>query len=233
MLPMMRLRRLGPFALFALATIACTSVLGTFEVADVAGTDGGGTTDGPAPADGATDMGKPADGGADAKDSGGDVKTDAPPEGGASKCRVADGGAGAAPVEVFNASVGLVGCGGAVNWADRALLCGPGCTVVGAEKFVVYNVSNKVPTHHYWTDDDLFYSGSPPSCAANTNNVGSACPGRPMRVCVDGPNGTSTTDPSGNTCTWTGCGLNNTAKNDHFGGCAANPTAGTLCICPP
>ncbi len=45
-----------------------------------------------------------------------------------------------------------------------------------------------------------------------------------MRVCAD-----VTFDPLGNQCNWQGCAWQDTAENDHFGGCDDNLTAGTLC----
>jgi CubicO group peptidase (beta-lactamase class C family) len=45
-----------------------------------------------------------------------------------------------------------------------------------------------------------------------------------MRVCT-----ATGADPEGNSCTWTNCALG-ASEFGSFGGCASNPTAGTLCV---
>ncbi|MDY0001923.1 MAG: hypothetical protein RBU30_11555 [Polyangia bacterium] len=75
-------------------------------------------------------------------------------------------------------------------------------------------------------DDDLRWNGLADSCWVSTTQGYATCsPDRPMRVCA------GSLDPLGNTCGWTGCGLNALSDLDYFGGCASDPTAGTLC-CP-
>jgi hypothetical protein len=125
---------------------------------------------------------------------------------------------------------GIVGCNGSVTWANRASLCGTGSHVASATEWATWN-GGSVPTHDYWTDDNLTRGGTgPSSCSADLpsfDSSGSACDaGQPMRVCTPGGN-----DAEGNQCTWTNCGLDSTGPNLYFGGCSgtSNRTAGSLC----
>ncbi|TQF15277.1 hypothetical protein FJV41_14470 [Myxococcus llanfairpwllgwyngyllgogerychwyrndrobwllllantysiliogogogochensis] len=122
-------------------------------------------------------------------------------------------------------SNGMVGCAGSTNWAGRAALCAPGYRVATAAEWVGLH-GTSVPTHHYWTNDDLKYTGSAAACYVSAT-VGSACPaGQPMRVCRS-----TGTDAEGNTCNWVNCGFGALPPpNQYFGGCAGNPTAGALCV---
>lgn len=115
----------------------------------------------------------------------------------------------------------MVGCGGAVGWDARAQLCGPGYHVCAAAEWNARRGS-AVPTGDYWTNDNLQYAGVANACQAVYSGGTSCGVNRPMRICTGGA------DKYGNTCTWTGCGLA-TAQNQYFGGCVANPTAGTAC----
>lgn len=133
---------------------------------------------------------------------------------------------GVLPAELFGESVygpKVVGCAGKVTWSQRATLCGPGSRPCTAAEWVDARGS-QVPTHDYWTNDNLRYGGTSSSCYASTTS-GAACPtGQPMRVCTS--NGT---DQEGNACNWTSCGYGSASPNQYFGGCANNTTAGTLC----
>ncbi len=129
----------------------------------------------------------------------------------------------------------IYGCGGAVAWASRNSLCD------GSKKFAAISpglwveyVNNvglaaSTPTAHYWTSQDIGWSGvGSANCSATTPGTGSSCgTEQPMRVCVDSTSG-GVTDAYGNVCNWTNCGYN-TTTNQHFGGCAGNLTAGTIC----
>ena len=120
---------------------------------------------------------------------------------------------------------GMAGCAAVLTFPDRAALCAPGWHVCSAEEWVARR-DGAVPGFHYWTDDNLRFSGSPASCAVSATNTSfNACADtEPMRVCNP-----SNTDPLGNFCNWTQCGLETTTPIEHFGGCAGNTTAGTLC----
>lgn len=123
----------------------------------------------------------------------------------------------------------MVGCAGAVTWPSRASMCAPGFVPCGATWWPALR-GGTAPTHNYWTNDPLRYSGSVFSCAAQVSG-GNACgPSTPMRVCTSG------TDAEGNQCTWHNCGLGTTAPNQYFGGCSGSggfTTAGTLCCRAP
>jgi hypothetical protein len=119
-------------------------------------------------------------------------------------------------------SGGMAGCGGSVTWANRASLCAAGYRPATAAE---WQFSGGVPTHDYWTNDNLEYGGTAGSCFVSYSQ-GSACPaGQPMRVCTS-----SGTDAEGNLCNWTNCGMESSAYNAYFGGCSGNTTAGTLCV---
>jgi hypothetical protein len=139
--------------------------------------------------------------------------------------------AGALAVQEFGN--GMVGCAGSVLWQNRGTLCGLGyhpATAIEWQSFW----GNTAPTRDYWTNDNLGYAGSgTSSCAAvdplnNQGNqeAGYPCPsGQPMRICT-----AAGTDPNGNQCNWTKCGLGVNSPNEYFGGCAGNSTAGTICM---
>jgi hypothetical protein len=115
----------------------------------------------------------------------------------------------------------MVGCSGAVTWPQRISLCGSGSRVCGADEWTMY--ISAVPTHDYWTDENLRYSGAPGACAVSNTDGNLCTPDQPMRVCT-----ATGSDPEGNRCNWTGCGFQQTS-NAYFGGCDGNTTAGTLC----
>ncbi len=145
--------------------------------------------------------------------------------------------AGAVP-ESFNDN--MVGCSGAVTFAQRASLCGAGFLPCTARhwRFELAG-SGRAPGHHYWTDDDLLYlaNGFSGDCAVTADaawpNVVDLCsPASPMRVCApigDPEAAGGHTDSSGNECNWINCGYETTTPHAYFGGCMTNNTAGTLC----
>ncbi len=120
---------------------------------------------------------------------------------------------------------GMSGCSGSVAWSDRADLCGSGTVVCSGQQWVDLR-SGQVPGLHYWTDDDLRYSGVPTACSVS-QTVGALCPLAPMRVCTP-----TIDDALGNHCNWINCGWETTTPNEYFGGCGGNLTAGTLCCTP-
>jgi hypothetical protein len=125
---------------------------------------------------------------------------------------------------------GMVGCGGSSVWSNASQLCGSGFRLCSAAEWVANNVNgaNVAPTADYWTSDTLQFSGQEHSCQVMlSGGVSCMTHGGPMRVCMPGD---FATDGFGNSCNWTGCGLN-TTTNQYFGGCAGNTTAGALC-CP-
>jgi len=135
--------------------------------------------------------------------------------------------------QTFDGHPGSVyGCAGNVTYPNRATLCASGFHVCSSTEWST-TWKNVTPTHHYWVDDYLNYSGNGPGlCAADNNGTGNNCGATtPMRVC----SASSGTDPEGNICNWNNCGLNNTSytagsyANQYFGGCGGNTTAGTLC----
>lgn len=164
------------------------------------------------------------------------------------------------PLQSFSGT--MAGCAGSVTFADRAALCNAavGCAPCNAAQWVA-NAGGQAPTHQYWVDEALRYSGSEYACGA-TLEADAAAPNtytcspasQPMRVCVDGDGGVpgngyarASIDSNGNTCNWTHCDFGGPidfldagdggdatppTKNLHFGGCNNNPTAGTLCCCP-
>ena len=121
-------------------------------------------------------------------------------------------------------SGGMVGCAGAVGYADRSSLCAPGFRTATAAEWVALH-GGLAPTHDYWTNDGLRYSGSGTSACSVSAEVGFSCGATPMRVCT-----TTGSDPEGNVCNWQHCGLETTAPDQFFGGCVGNTTAGALCI---
>jgi len=120
---------------------------------------------------------------------------------------------------------GVIGCSGAVTWPQRATLCGSHSRVCTSEDWQRAHGSS-APLHDYWTDENLYYSGSAGLCAVSTTFGQPCIADQPMRVCT--PTGQ---DPEGNMCNWVNCQGPDQITNDFFGGCNGNPTAGTLC-CP-
>ncbi len=119
---------------------------------------------------------------------------------------------------------GMVGCAGAVTFANRATLCASGYRPATSAQWVS-NRGTAVPTHNYWTDDALKFSGSGPSACSVSTTVGNDCGTTPMRVCT-----AAGTDTEGNACNWTHCGINTTTPDQFFGGCSGNTAAGTICM---
>jgi hypothetical protein len=121
-------------------------------------------------------------------------------------------------------SIDMTGCPATVTWADRATMCTPGYTPCTGQQWVDRR-ADIGPTHNYWTDDDLGYSGDEATCSAAVD-AEYACEGEikaPMRVCA------GSTDALGNECNWTNCRWGDGVTNEFFGGCDGNNTAGTLC----
>jgi len=121
---------------------------------------------------------------------------------------------------------GIVGCAGSVTYPNRASLCAAGYHPLPA---MVWRTSRgtTVPTHHYWTEDVLNYTGTGTGmCGAVYPATGTACPtDDPMRVCAS-----TVIDPEGNHCNWFNCSVDSSGTNDYMGGCSGNHTAGTLCV---
>ena len=125
--------------------------------------------------------------------------------------------------QVFNN--GMVGCAGAATFVNRGVLCAAGYQPATTLQWTS-NRGSVIPTHDYWTNDLLRYTGAGSSSCFVSLSVGTDCgASTPMRVCS-----AAGTDPEGNHCNWTQCGLYANAPNQYFGGCAGNTTAGTLCI---
>lgn len=140
-------------------------------------------------------------------------------------------GSGAACLENMPGSIGFgpesfgnnaVGCPGAVTWDARA--CGSGSRPCTASEWIAAR-GTAVPTHDYWTNDNLRYNGSGTNACFVSTTVGNLCPtNQPMRVCKSGG-----ADPEGNVCNWTDCGYGANTPDRYFGGCSGNATAGLLC----
>lgn len=121
---------------------------------------------------------------------------------------------------------GAVGCAGSVTFDSRNSLCANNGHVCSAAEWATMNGS-VAPTHDYWTDDVLMFNGDGSgSCSVSTSSGWSCFDNEPMRVCAGDGN-----DPEGNSCNWTGCGIDGSTNNLYFGGCDGNMTAGALC-CP-
>jgi hypothetical protein len=239
----------------AWCTVACTALLGDFEVQEQGASvldDASAQPDSPTwpgesldgtipsdprdPRDASNDAGRSdagSDGGPGAQDSGGSDASDGsvldtglppPPP---LPCRDANRN-GTNARDQFAGE--MYGCGGSVTFPDRANLCGAHCRVCTATDWV-RNRGGRAPTHSYWTNDVLNYSGASQDCAVMLTG-GFTCPANePMRVCIDGATNGASVDPSGNRCNWFNCGYDTNAPNQYFGGCAGNATAGTLCCC--
>jgi hypothetical protein len=124
------------------------------------------------------------------------------------------------PDDVF--APGMVGCGGAVAWAQRASLCAPGYSPCTAAEWDTFRAGASASAD-YWTDDNLQYLGTGTGNCEAVLSGGNSCGTSPMRVCKPGGN-----DSYGNHCNWTACGYN-VYTNESLGGCLGNTTAGTLC----
>ncbi|MDB4946198.1 MAG: Tryptophan synthase alpha chain [Labilithrix sp.] len=134
---------------------------------------------------------------------------------------------GAAVGDTFGTPVTMTGCLGKVGYDQRASLCPAGAHVCSAVEWVARR-AGKAPTYAYWTNDDLGWSGTNGSCAAErvggySCRLHSSDPRQPMRVCG------GAIDALGNQCRYSGCGLDTASPNQYFGGCQGNPTASTLC----
>jgi hypothetical protein len=122
----------------------------------------------------------------------------------------------------------VVGCAGSVTWDNRASLCATGSPVLTGDLWKIYH-GNLAPTHDYWLDDNLRYSGSGPNSCSASSSTGTLCPAnQPMHVCTD-----TGADPEGNYCNWTHCGYQTNSPDQYLGGCVGNLTAGTLCYYGP
>jgi len=119
---------------------------------------------------------------------------------------------------------GMVGCAGAVTFANRNSLCAPGFRTVSAAEWTALR-RGVAPTHNYWTNNNLRYSGTGTAACSVSPETGTSCGSTPMRVCT-----ASGTDAEGNQCNWQHCGLETTTPDQYFGGCLGNTTAGALCI---
>lgn len=120
----------------------------------------------------------------------------------------------------------FIGCAGTVSWGNRDSLCGPRQVALPAGLWPGMG-SSLPPTHNYWTNDHLLYSGlGSGNCAASTTSGNSCGMDDAMHVCTPGGS-----DAEGNHCVWTHCGLNATTPDQFLGGCGA--TAGTVCMTGP
>lgn len=124
--------------------------------------------------------------------------------------------------QTFNGG-NMVGCSGTGTFANRGDLCTNGSTVCMVGQYISRR-GTTVPTYHYWTNDNLKYSGVSTSCSVHLTTGTDCGATTPMRVCS-----TSSSDPLSNVCNWTSCGYENTTPVLYFGGCGGNTTAGTLC----
>jgi hypothetical protein len=123
---------------------------------------------------------------------------------------------------------GMVGCAGAVSFANRGALCAPGYQPATSTQWTAHRGA-AAPTHDYWTNDLLRYNGTGPSACFVSTTVGTDCGATmPMRVCT-----AAGTDAEGNSCNWTHCGINTNTPDQFFGGCFGNTTAGMLCVPVP
>ena len=148
--------------------------------------------------------------------------------------------------DVPEQSFGLLmrGCAGHDFWpapggaADDH--CGEGWWVCSGAEWVRNN-GDVAPLHNYWVADPLGYGGVAGACWAGPNAPNACLVGigpngerrpSPMRVCTpsgeDDWNEDGVIDPD-NTCNWEGCGFNDEAPNEYFGGCNGNLYAGALC----
>jgi hypothetical protein len=130
-------------------------------------------------------------------------------------------------VERFGGAKNMTGCAGSVPWFQRELLCAPGYSACTAAEWMA-NRGKVVPSHNYWTNDDLRYGGWSGACWASDTS-GNQC-NQPMRVCK--PGGDDDWDGDGiqdNDCNWSMCGWKASTPNEYFGGCYNDDTAGTLC----
>lgn len=120
----------------------------------------------------------------------------------------------------------IYGCAGSVSWPNRDSLCGPHAIAMPVGVWGTFG--NKLaPTHNYWTGHQLGWGGSGSGNCWVSQSTGFSCGmDQPMHICTS-----SGTDPEGNSCVWTHCGLDTTTPDRFFGGCGA--TAGTICMNGP
>jgi hypothetical protein len=128
------------------------------------------------------------------------------------------------PPDVF--SNGMMGCPGSVVWTQRASLCGPGCSVCTVQQWVA-NRNGVVPTHNYWTNDNLKSSGWGDGICNVSSLYGTDDSPSPMHVCAEHR------DLEDNGCDWLGCGAVDIPPqpSEYLGGCS-DKFAGTLCCKP-
>jgi hypothetical protein len=120
----------------------------------------------------------------------------------------------------------IIGCAGRVGWGNRESLCGPRQVAIPSSMWPGQR-GTLAPTHNYWTNEALLYSGFGSSnCSVSTTTGFSCGMDNPMHVCT-----ASGTDSEGNSCVWTHCGLNATTPDQFFGGCG--DTAGVVCMTGP
>lgn len=133
-------------------------------------------------------------------------------------------GTGATIVETFGPT--MYGCSRAnVTFGNRNTLCSAPYTICSPAKWKAQH-GTTAPKFNYWTNEELDYIGRDQNCSAVSFGSGNYCGGSPMRVCG------ARTDPTGNQCNWTNCGLGGTASNQFFGGCVNELYAGGLCCAP-
>jgi hypothetical protein len=120
----------------------------------------------------------------------------------------------------------IIGCSGSVGWGNRESLCGPRQVAIPSNLWPGQRGS-LAPTHNYWTNEALRFSGTGSNNCSVSTTTGSSCGmDNPMHICT-----ASGTDPEGNTCVWTHCGLNTTTPDQFLGGCGDN--AGVVCMTGP
>ena len=131
--------------------------------------------------------------------------------------------------EIFDAS--MHGCAGAVSHSNRSAQCAAGWHACTAAEWNAHRGAT-VPGHIYWTGDNPlnFVSGVTNSCTVSATQGTNICGANSSMLVCSG-----STDPEGNTCQTTGCGLD-TKIPQFFGGCpgipSGFPSAGTLCCSP-
>jgi hypothetical protein len=130
----------------------------------------------------------------------------------------------------------MIGCGGAVSFANRATLCPSYCHVCSPNEWVSHH-GTLAPAHNYWTSDLLGYSNTSPIClsVSGPNFCSSAGEG-PGGVCAP-----TQPDPEGNNCINPNhalCPDTTNSPNQFFGACngmvagVVVDRSGALCCCP-
>lgn len=171
--------------------------------------------------------------------------------GGKCDLTVSQGCADGAAEDVFYPGY-MSGCSGSVSFNNRDSVCAPGYSACSGWAWQIMHdwYGLPAPSHHYWTSENLQYSGNGPGQCAATLSGGSSCNSdpsnpEPMRLCkpqtqferdaafytYTAPN-YYVNDEERNSCNWTGCGYGSPSQwspNEYFGGCVSNSTAGTLC----